>query len=296
MTCVRSAWLVLGALSQPLEDEAAGYICPSLDLGSPEVRDVVTNRPDHHGVDDRTRYFGSRAITADVVALTPDARIDEIATVFAPFMRPDVRPELHYVLDRADNPERVLTMRAASYDWPIKGPEKREIHLQWVAADPIARDPVVHSSSSWSGSAIGAGRIYDLTFPREYPQGSTPPITGQLFTDGDVAVRPKLLFYGPIVGPEVAFRDESGNAQIFAFKNGTTIDAGSWIEVDTDARTAYWNGDLGRSAMNQIDWPRPTAWIICQSGIHYTFTLSADGGGANQVSQVVAQWRDGYLS
>jgi hypothetical protein len=267
-----------------------------LDLGSPEVREVVTNRPDHHGVDDRTRYFGSRAISAQVVALAPDARIDEIASAFHPFMRPEVRPELHYVLDREDNPERMLTLRAAGYAWPIAGAYKREIHLQWIAADPIAWDPADHSSASWAGSTLGAGRVYDLTFPRSYPTGTTPAINGQLRTDGDVAVRPHLRFFGPIAGPEVAFTASGQLMQRWAFKNSTTIDAGHFIDVDMDARTAYWDGDPGRSAMNEVDWTRPSTWIICVPGSTYSFALTADGGGTNQVSQVVATWRDGYLS
>jgi hypothetical protein len=46
MTCVRSAWLVLGAKTVLLEDEAAGYFCESLDLGYPAPREVTENRPD----------------------------------------------------------------------------------------------------------------------------------------------------------------------------------------------------------------------------------------------------------
>jgi len=286
--------LKLGDLVQLLEDESAGYICPSLDLGSPEVRAVVSNRPDHHGIDDRTRFFGARPITAEVVAVAPDARIDEVAASFAPFMRPDVRPELHYVLDRDDNPERVIVVRASDYGWPIAGAEKRAIHLAFIASDPIAYDSTLHSATAWAGSSGTSGRIYDLTFPRQYPTGTTPPIVGTVLTTGDVPVRPTITIYGPIVGPEVTFQD--GGVQRFALTNSATIDAGAWITIDTDARTVLWNGDPGRNAIGVVDWARPTVWPLLEPGVTYTFSLTADGGGTNQVTQATAQWRDGYLS
>lgn len=294
--CVRRAWLTLDDLVLPLEDEAAGYVCPELDLGYPEVRDVMTNRPDHHGVDDRTRYFGSRAISAQVIAATPDARIDEIASAFAPFMVVSQRPVLHYVLDREDNPERTITLRPAAYGWPIKGAHSREIALQWIAADPIAYGSEEEESTSWAGSAVGAGRIYSLQFSRSYPVGTTPPSSGVILTKGDVAVRPLLFIYGPIQGARVTLRDPQARRQDFALKASSTIDAGHWIEVDPDARTAYWDSDRSRSAMREINWWYPTVWPLVQPRVSYSFTLYADGGGANQVSQALARWRDGYLS
>lgn len=95
--CIRRAWLTLGALTMPLEDESRGYFCTKLDLGYPDVRDVVNNRPDQHGIDDRTQYFGARVVSADLVARGQP--VDEVAAAFAPFMVPSVRPTLHYVLD-----------------------------------------------------------------------------------------------------------------------------------------------------------------------------------------------------
>ena len=52
-----------------LEDLGNGYVCPSLDLGSPVVREVVDNNPDRDGITDRTKYLGSRLVTANVMAL-----------------------------------------------------------------------------------------------------------------------------------------------------------------------------------------------------------------------------------
>ena len=294
--CIRRAWLVLGAKSIDLEDVSAGYVCTELDLGSPEVREVVTNRPDQNGIDDRTQFYGSRAVTADITIAAPDARIDEVASAFAPFMLVSARPELHYVLDRGTNPERVLVLRPADYDWKVKGAITRDVHLAWVASDPIAYSPTWNTTTSWAGSSGAAGRVYNLTFPRSYPVGTTPPSNGVIQPSGDVPVRPLLRIYGPIVQPRVTFRDPQNNAQHFAFRNTTTIDANHWIDVDPNARTAYWDGDKSRPAMREINWWYPTVWPLLQPGVRYTMTLFADSGGANQVTQCVATWRDGWLS
>lgn len=296
MTCVRRAWLVLGAQSIDLEDVSAGYVCTSLDIGSPEVRDVTNNRPDANGIDDRTQFYGSRPVTADIVVAAPDARIDEVASAFAPFMVPNVRPELHYVLDRGTNPERVLVLRAADYGWRVQGPITREVHLQWVAADPIAYDPAVRTATSWAGSSGASGRVYNLTFPRAYPVGTTPPMNAQVRTNGDVSVRPVLRIYGPIVQPRVQLADPQNNRQWFALRNTTTIDANHFIDIDMGARTAYWDGDRTRSAMREINWWYPTTWFLLAPAVQYTMTLFADGGGSGQATQAVLSWRDGFVS
>src|SRR5215469_3342880 len=143
----------MGTRTLPLEDDLAGYAATELDLGFPEVREVVSNRPSADGVDDRTSLMGSRAISANVRSLAGGTMTpDEVATLFAPFMVPSARPELHYVLDRPGAPERMAVVRSSGYGWPINGTKKREIHLSWIAADPVFRDPAGRSSSSRSGS------------------------------------------------------------------------------------------------------------------------------------------------
>src|SRR5215475_9017960 len=109
MVCVRKAWLVLGGSTVQLEDQSKGYFCTSLDLGYPNVREVVNNRPDQDGADDRTRLMGPRAVSADITAIrSVPAQVDAVASMFAPYMVPSARPVLHYVLDRPGVAERTL--------------------------------------------------------------------------------------------------------------------------------------------------------------------------------------------
>ena len=295
MACVRRAWLTLGALSVPLEDERQGYFCQSLDLGWPDVRDVVSNRPSQDGVDDRTQYMGSRAISAAITAMASAGvgKIDDVASSFAPFMVPSARPVLHYVLDRSGATERTLTLRSAGYAWPIAGPFQRDIQLQWVAADPVARDPVVQIATAWSGTTGALGRVYPLVFDRAYPVGSGVATTGTIIGHGDVPIRPYLRIFGPITAP-IAHMQQSnpnGGGQV-ALTN--RIDAGHFVGVDTVAHTAYMDDDPAQSVLADLDWAN-TVWPVLANAPASTL-LSLMGTGTTSSTQVAATWQDGYLT
>jgi hypothetical protein len=157
-SCVRSAWLDLygdGTVTVPLENAGAGYFCSSLDLGSPVVRAVTTNRPDTDGEDDRTQYLGGRVVTVALSAYAgAGAQMDAVPGLFARFMAPAARPILHYVLNRPGTPERTLTVRAAAFAWPIAGPEVVNVQLQFEAADPAAYDPTARLAANCTWARV----------------------------------------------------------------------------------------------------------------------------------------------
>jgi hypothetical protein len=297
--CVRSAWLDLygdGTITMPLESVAGGWFCTSLDLGYPQPREVVSDRPDQDGVDDRTRFMGSRVVTADISALTgAGARIDAVASQFAPYMTPAARPILHYVLDRPGAAERVLTLRASGYAWPVAGPTQRDIQLSWVAADPIVRDPVVKSATSWAG-VTGSGRTYPLTFNRIYPVGGASQTTAIISSPGDIGPRPVLRIYGPISGPRVLLGLVPTGAGPFniVFLSTYVIDAGHFVDVDMARKTAYRDADRSQSVLGSLDWVN-TKWGVLPAAPGYT-QMTLSGSGTTAVSQVQATWQDGYLS
>ena len=293
-TCVRSAWLTLGALTVALEDPDAGYFCSSLDLGYPDVRDVTSDRPDQDGIDDRTAYFGARTVTADITALTgAGARIDAVAAQFAPFMVPSSRPTLHYVLDRPGTPERTIGLRAAGYAWPIAGPYERDIHLQWVADDPASLDPTEKTSTAWAGSSTTQGRTYNLTFNRIYPPGGGSKVDGVIRTVGDLGVRPRLKIYGPVTRALVNIGPGSNLVLTVGFVPGYVINAGHYVDVDTARRSAYLDGDPSQSVIASIDW-FASVWGVVQPGVTNNMWMS--GGSTSGVTQVQAFWHDRYLT
>jgi|SRR5215471_18754410 len=296
--CLRSAWLVLGSQTILLEDPTNGYFCTELNLGFPEIRDVVSNRPDQDGVDDRTRYMGARVVSANITALAgAGARIDAVAAGFAPFMVPTARPVLHYVLDRPGTPERTLTLRGSGFSWPIAGPFQRDIQLQWVAADPVARDGITHTATAWAGSSSPPGRQYGLIFNRIYPPGSSAPTAGNIRPSGDLPVQPTFRIYGPITKPQinlVLYSDATtsiGSASI-NFLATFTIGSGQWVDVDSANKTAMRSD--GTSVQSQLDWSTTTFRAIGPAPGWALMALY--GSSTSGVSQVLASWQEGWMS
>jgi hypothetical protein len=295
MACTRSAWLVLGSLTMPLENIAGGWFCSSLDLGYPEVREVINDRPDTDGAVDRTQLMGARLVSAEIKAEAgAGARIDDIADNFAPFMVPSVRPVLHYILDRPGAVERTLILRAVAYAWQVQGGIERDIQLQWKAADPIARDPTQRMVVALAGAAGGTGRTYNLIFNRTYPAGGGVPSTATIQSPGDVPVRPLLNIYGPITGPSVVFTPTTGAASKVAFVPAYRIDAGHFVQVDTVAKTANLDGPSGPSALAWLDWFN-TSWPVLPL-LPDTTAMGLGGGSTTSSTQVQAIWQDGYLT
>jgi hypothetical protein len=295
--CVRSAWLVLGGQGLLLEDPTKGYFCTQLDLGFPAVREVISNRPGMDGSDDRTQYMGSRVVTANITTLAgAGGDIDAVAASFAPYMSPDARPVLHYVLDRPGQPERTMTLRAAGYSWPIAGPNQRDIQLQWVAADPACWDPNVQSVTAYSGASVITGRSYPLTFNRVYPAGGgTGPAFAQILSHGHLTVQPLLTIYGPITAPQVTFATALSNEQFaIPFDPGFIISSGGYVTVDTLEKTAYLNGDPTQPVMHNIDWLN-ASWPSLPVAPDYT-TIGLKGSSTVSATQVVATWQDRYLT
>jgi hypothetical protein len=284
----------LDGVTVDLEDPAAGYFCSELDLASPEVREVKSNRPDMDGVDDRTQFAGGRVVSAKVDALAgAGARIDEVAATFGRYMVPSARPYLHYVLDRGTNPERVVgPLRGVSAAWPIIGDNAREIQLQWIASDPVAYDPASYLATAWAGAAVQVGREYSLTFDRKYAAGPGGEKVDAVFdVHGDYPVQPVVRIYGPITDPVVTF-DTGGNHYAIPFGD-FRLDAGDHVTVDTKSHAAYMREDPTASVLAALDWGT-LSWPVLSPG--NPVTMSVAGENTTGLSQAQATWNEGYLS
>jgi hypothetical protein len=294
--CVRRAWLVLGSQTVLLDNPAGGWFCQSLDLGAPVVREVTNNNPDRNGQTDRTQYMAGRVVTIAVTALAgARAQIDAVASQFSPFMDPSQRPVLHYVLDRPGAAERTMTLRAQSYDWPIVGADERDVALQFLAADPVALDPVQQSAIAWAGSSSGQGRIYSLTFPRVYPTGGGSSTSTTIVTHGDLPIRPLLRIYGPITAPVVGMSTPGSSYQPrIGFVPSFTIAAGAYVEVDTATKTARLAGDPTQSVANSVDWQN-CRWPYLPPAPASTIMVLF-GSSTSGFSQVQALWNDRYYT
>jgi hypothetical protein len=280
-TTVRKAWLVLGSNTVQLDNPDGGWFCSSLDLGAPTVRSVLQNRPGTDGAIDRTTYMGPRTVTATITVLGPVARIDDIADNFAPYMVPSARPVLHFVLDRGTNPERTMTLRPASYDWPVTGALQRDVALQWIAADPLAYD--VNQTSSPAQTV-----------------GTQSP--GTQISRGDVPMKPLCRVTGPMQGggaPGAIFTDAIAPGSVSVgrvrFVASYNIAAGHHVDLDCAAHTAFYDGDPTQSVLNQIDyaqtWPN---WIVVP--YNTTFSVVSRGVDATNTGTWQYFWNDAYLT
>jgi hypothetical protein len=303
---VRQAWLTLGSLLVPLDsvdDPNNGWICTELDLGSPAIREVLTDRPDQHGSTDRTQFMGARVVTASFVVL-PDWTMDDAFRQFMPFMDPHNRPTLHLTTFSQMGPgERTLTLRATSQaapmDYPLGGGQSsqqgREFQLSWTAADPILRDVKVQTQTSWGGSSGVSGRVYNLVFPRVYPVGSGSQVNASFQSNGDMIVKPKLSIYGPVSGPAVSLTTQiNGTVYLLSFLTNFRVDAGHRVDIDCDRHTAYYDGQVTQNVLGQIDWSRSTWPLIPPAPDGVTMVMT--GTVMTGISQVQATWQDAYLS
>jgi hypothetical protein len=269
--CARKAWLDLNGQTLQLEDPAAGYFCTQLDIGYPTVRDVIANRPDQNGVYDRTQYFGARIITANIAALSgAGARLDDVASLFAPYMLPSARPVLHYRLDRASGPERTLTVRGSGYSWPVAGPYQRDILLQWVAADPIAYDPDLATVTA------------------------TTAIPATVASLGDVPIRPRFRIVGPITAAKIALTPTVPPVWVLAFASSFVIANGHYVDIDTANRTVLYDGDPAKSRLSSLDWTQSSWQWLPPLPVSATLTLTGTATGGSTAVQ--AFWQDGYLT
>ena len=296
LVCRRRAWLVLGDREMPLEDLQAGYALTELEIGWPEVREVVSNAPDAMGVDDRTSLFGARLVTAAITVWDDRRTMDDIARAFGPYLVPSVRPELHWLLDTPENQyaERMLTLRASAFSAPIRGGRWRDLLLAWSAPDPVIRDPAIRSTEARPSSTVNIGRRYDLIPPRVYPSGAGGGgLQGRIVTMGDLPVLPLIRLYGPASGPSIHFASTAlAGSLTFIFKSSYRLDATQWVDVDCDRHTVTdWQG---RRQESQVNW-NSTRWPMAPAGGVVTI-ITMTGAGADHITQAQILWRDGYLT
>ena len=300
--CHRAAWLTLDNMSVPLEDDANGYVCAELDIGWPDIREVINNRPDFHGVDDRTRLFGARLVSARIVAGPWGARsMDENVRLFGPFLQPSARPVLHYTTETPsdDWSERTLVLRAATFSAPISGAEIREMHCAWVAADPIIRGAETRDAIARPYSTLAGGRSYPLTFDREYATGGAGGQLAFIVSPGESDVFVNVRLFGPIQAPYLYFTTDATpytaqrNWQV-RFKSTYRLDTLRFADIDTANHTLV--DDLGNRLEGQIDWSQ-TSWSSLpgnnQSSRMQVFGL---GGSTNHNTQALVTWTDGYVT
>ena len=254
--------LVLGSSTLDLTPEN-GFSIRDFNMGFPVVRSVMDARPNIDGMDDRTRFFGSRVVSLDV-DLTGNKfdRLDQLA----PFMLPSARPYL--VFDDAAQPRRVR-LRSSEETAVITAPTNvQRVLLQWVAPDGVAETVAQASVNVFATVGVSPGFTFDLDFDLVFPNAS-PSGRTDVATVGNARCYPVMQLWGPCVNPKIDNLqdvDDSGVTKKLAFN--ITLSAGQYLEVDTRSRTVLLNGNANQTRYATLDFSLST-WFTLAPGNNF---------------------------
>lgn len=263
-----------------------GIAIAQIDLGRPEVREVLEVHPNADGAIDYTVLVGPRVISMTGSAFPCGVGSRQAALAqFMRFARPNRRQQLVYQFDD-DATIRSLTMRVTDWTAPITTPGLTAFSVAWKAADPIAYS-VAGSTVSVPPGGNFTGRTYPLSFNRSYPASYGGAGVVTVTNHGDYLTWPLVRMFGPLTNPSLTWQDGSGQL-VFA---GISVLAGDWLEIDTKAKTVTLDGDSGANRYSFLDFTQ-TVWAPLQPGDNL---LRFSATAAAAPAQVEIDWSDAWL-
>jgi hypothetical protein len=234
-----------------------GWHVRAADFGFPNVRAVVDGRPQADGTDDRTRHFGARVVSLDLLGRGQrQQRIDQLS----PFLVPNRRSYLYFPVGNFER--RILLRgrdRSAVYD---RNTGKQAIFVQWDAPNGTMETAVEQTATAFASDPVEPGFTFDLTFPLLFPN-ATPVGTTIVTTVGNALCPPILQLYGPCVNPRIENvndLDELGAAKRLQFN--ITIAQGDFLEVDVRERTVNLNGNPAQNRYSTLDFAASRWWTL----------------------------------
>lgn len=277
-----------GTVTQSLDlmDAAGSFRVESLELAWPAVREVKANLPTRDGIFDTTTLLGERVVTivGSIIPAAGTARAAALNTL-AGWAVPSIRPRLVYAVD-AGMPTRQIGLRGQQLGAPFTNPAVSAFTVSWVAADPVAYSMVANAVTVTPGSTT-LGRTYPLTFNRTYVTagaGGTVNVTNA----GSYPTWPTFKVFGPCTNPTINNVDPA-LGQIVT--HDMTINAGDFVEIDTQAATVYYNGLASASRYDELDFGA-TLFAPFQpgtTGVQFVTATSSTG------CHLEVDWSDAYL-
>jgi hypothetical protein len=232
-----------------------GYHVRSVDFGFPEVRTVTDSRPLADGNDDRTRFFGARAVSLSITLVGNKwTLLDQLAK----YLNPAARPFLVY--DDAEQPRRIR-LRAAEQSGVITSPtNQHDVLVQWFAPDGVSESLTQTSVTVFASPQDEPGFTFDLTFDINFP---TAPGRTPIIVPSTAPVYPVLRMFGPAVTPRIEnAADVSTEGQPKRLTFDITIPDGDFLEVNMRERTVLFNGRADRSRYSTLDFGESEWWAL----------------------------------
>ena len=241
------------------------YVVVSLQVGSPEVREVVRYRSLADGTLDETRYTGARAITLAIrfrdrllgsACTTGSGALPTMQTLIdqlTPYMTPRRRPTLTWSLPGSDSDLRAAVVRGVNWGWTVQGPKAQGIAPQWVVpSGEILQGGVdaLHCTNIRPSVDIEEGRVYDEIYDRSYPPSEA--IGGRtIINTGTAPTHWTLTIYGPATNPTFTINGVEFTTDRLG---GVVLAAGQTLVVDTRNRTVLFNGLPGSSRYQNTNY------------------------------------------
>jgi hypothetical protein len=228
-----------------------------INIGLPEIRAVVEDRPDTDGTRDTTALIGARAvsITAELYA-TPAT----LADAWREFMAPRKRTYL-YCYDTEWTSTRRILLRAEQWADPIvQGADDvfRAVQAQWKAPDGVWEDASATQVTITAYAASTTGMFFPMKFPIAWTAGTA--VTGTtIINNGALPLHFTAQLYGSCTGPAL-ISDTLG--QRISFLSTMSVAAGGYVAVDTRERTALLNSDPINSQLPNMDFVTSVWWQL----------------------------------
>lgn len=230
-------------------DGRDGLTALEFDPGYPEVRQVVTPRPDVDGTYDTTEWVGARTVSVQVVG---DGNKRQFLDALSRFSRPNQRP---FIVYEVNGDLRRIRLRAADRSAPLVAPsDVLFAQLQWVGVDGIVEAEQETVLVAFATDGEEEGRTYPLTFDRTYVP-TLPVGTVNAINVGTARACPEFRLFGPVTNPLIE-NLTSGEQLRFV----TTLTAGQWLEIDCRNKTVRLNGLKAQNRYNTLDFD-VSEWI-----------------------------------
>lgn len=256
-----------------------GSVVTSVEVGGPNVRESVIDRPGVDGTDDRTVLVGARAVTIGVTLTASPQTRRALVDRMGPFMHPGRRLTLHMAVDGVTR-RLVVRPEPVSLPWDRPGVLEMTWSFRTVGSPFFAGEARVLALQP---SLPPPGRSYDLVRPRVYPEGTVTLAVA--FQGGDTPAAWVATIHGPCTGPAVRNEDTGATVAL----PGLTLTAGQTAVVDSGARTVTVDGEPRYQAID----PRLTTWWLLPPG---TTPVRAPMATASGDAMVDLAWSDTFYA
>lgn len=275
---------------------APGVSTASLEV-EPAVRAVTEDRVGSHGAFDTTLYLSAAAVTLNLLLYDPDGTPAQATFLDAlgPLLGPGMRPSL-IVGDDEWASLRQLTVRLDSMSKARSDPTNWPVQITWAAPDGVWENtaqsvldvPVTLPSTTGIIVTNTTGLHISATNGLDMPPTSSPG-EFQVTNPGTVASQWTAQLYGPATGPKLA-NDATGLT--LEFTDHVVLPAGSFIALDSRARTALLNNNANSSVLTSLNFGTSSWWTL-QPGVN-TLRYYPTSGSAG--AEAVVSYRSAWMT